>query len=165
MPIQPNTHSDLQTATAPELVRLLVDGFHHPLRGTLPRLVALAREVEAVGKRMAGYPRGIAEHLEQMSQALIDHLEKEEKILFPMVLAGRGTLAMMPIRAMMGEHEDHQESLRLMRGLTFDYRLPEPAPASWRSLYQALRHHEETLAEHIQIENHVLFERALRGEF
>ena len=65
---------------------------------------------------------------------------------------------------MMAEHDDHTENLRRTRDLTHDFALPSDASAAWRELYQDLRRLEDELGQHIELENKVLFPRALEGE-
>ena len=101
------------------------------------------------------------------------HLMKEEQILFPYVLrmeesalAGEpappamfGTV-MNPVRMMMQEHDNAGEALRSLRKATNDYRVPEDACISYRTLYDALQGFEKDLHQHIHLENNVLFPRA-----
>ena len=78
----------------------ILSRFHEPLRRDLPGLVERARQIEAQAVT-ALIPVGLTVHLEQIRLAVESHLAKEEKILFPLILAGRGRNALMPIRVMM----------------------------------------------------------------
>jgi regulator of cell morphogenesis and NO signaling len=91
------------------------------------------------------------------------HMQKEEQILFPMIRAGRGRMALMPVQVMEQEHRDHGENLALMRKLASDFVAPEEACNTWRALYLGLAELESELMAHISLENHVLFPRALRS--
>jgi regulator of cell morphogenesis and NO signaling len=144
-----------------ELIDHIVRRFHEPLREELPRLIGLARKVEAVHADKPSCPRGIAQHLSQMSRSIEGHLDKEERILFPMLATGRGRLAAMPVRVMMVEHLDHAENLAEMRRLAGDFQPPPEACTTWRVLYQALEDLELELMRHIHLENNVLFPRVL----
>jgi regulator of cell morphogenesis and NO signaling len=139
------------------VIEFILTRFHEPLRRDLPGLVERARQVETSAAGLAG----LASHLDQVRLAVESHLAKEEKILFPLILAGRGATALMPIRVMMTEHEDHKQNLRRTRELTHDFSLPADAPPAWRDLYRDLDRLEADLAEHIDLENRVLFTRAL----
>ncbi len=145
----------------PELVDRLVGFYHLRLREELPQLVALAAKVEARHADKASCPRGLRAHLEEMHGAVLDHLAKEERILFPMILRGSGQMAASPIHVMELEHSDHGESLAHTRRLTADLTPPEEACPSWRALYLRLRALEAELMEHIHLENNVLFRRVL----
>lgn len=145
----------------PELVQHILDRYHAPLRQDLPALVALAQKVERRHADKAACPRGLAALLESVHEEVESHLAKEEQILFPMIAAGRGADAGMPIRVMGLEHDDHGRNLRLIRELTGDLVIPAEACRSWTALYEGLLRLEAELMEHIHLENHVLFPRAL----
>ena len=74
-----------------------------------------------------------------MRAELLDHMTKEEQILFPLIRAGGGTAARGPITVMTREHEDHGANLRAVRELTTDLVPPMGACATWRALYLRLR--------------------------
>jgi len=145
----------------PELIDHILRTFHEPLRRTLPVLVAMAEKVERVHAGKASCPRGLHALLADAEAAVADHLAKEEQVLFPMILAGRGPSAAMPVRVMLQEHDDHGANLRRIRALTGDLVLPAEACGTWRALYDGLSELERDLMEHIHLENNVLFPRAL----
>jgi regulator of cell morphogenesis and NO signaling len=145
------------------VVEHIVERYHARLRDDLPRLAEMAAKVERVHAEKASCPVGLAKHLAIMESAVQEHLDKEERILFPMILAGRGAQAQMPIRVMLQEHEDHGESLARTRALTADLVAPPEACATWRALYLGLTELETDLHAHIHLENYVLFPRALRA--
>ena len=140
-----------------ELVDYILARYHAPLRPELQRLYALAHKVEQVHAQKPTCPTGLAAHLADMAQAIESHLSKEEQILFPVIQAGQGHRAYMPVQVMMQEHLDHAANLRRMRELTADLRIPAEACATWRVLYEGLAALELDLMEHIHLENNVLF--------
>lgn len=144
-----------------ELIDHILTRYHARLRRDLPTLIALARKVEEVHAAKANRPVGLAEHLERIAAAVESHLAKEERILFPLIRAGRGATAYMPIKVMMQEHEDHGDNLRRTRALTNDLVAPAEACASWSELYRGLAELEADLWKHIHLENNVLFPLAL----
>jgi regulator of cell morphogenesis and NO signaling len=145
----------------PDLVRHIVDFYHLRLRAELPELISLAAKVETRHAEKASCPRGLRAHLEEVHRAVLEHLAKEEQVLFPMVLAGRGGHAAGPIHVMESEHRDHAENLQKTRRLTADLVAPEEACPTWRALYLRLVQLEGELMEHIHLENNVLFRRVL----
>ena len=147
-----------------ELISYIVNYYHWRLREELPLLVELATRVENVHKDKAVCPRGLADHLRAIHCAVLDHLAKEETILFPIIEAGRGARAAGPIHVMEIEHDDHGENLRKTRQLTSNLTLPPEACPTWAALYLRLREFEEELMEHIHLENNILFRRALCEE-
>ncbi len=145
----------------PELVEHIVRFYHLRLRAELPDLISLAAKVETRHAEKASCPRGLRAHLEEVHQAVLEHLAKEEQILFPMILGGRGRMAAGPIHVMESEHDDHAEGLRKTRQLTADLVAPEEACPTWRALYLRLGQLESELMDHIHLENNVLFRRVL----
>ena len=108
--------------------------------------------------------RGLDAHLEGLTRELLDHLEKEEQGLFPILLSGRVGAPAVTIIALEREHEDVALALQKTRALTTDLVPPEEACTTWRALYLRLDALEEELMEHVHLENNVLFRRALCAE-
>jgi regulator of cell morphogenesis and NO signaling len=144
-----------------ELVSHLVGFYHRRLRDELPQLVAMAVRVEDRHRDKQECPRGLADHLAGMHEAVLEHLAKEERVLFPLILSGRGAQAGAPIHVIEIEHEDHRAHLLEIRRLTKGLVAPASACTTWRALYLRLSDFERELMEHIHLENNVLFTRAL----
>ena len=149
-------------APLPELIEHLLAAFHAKHRADLPPLIEMAEKVERVHSDKPECPRGLAAHLRAMEASLEDHMQKEEQILFPMILAGHGNQAGAPVMVMEEEHRDHARNLERLRALTTDYVAPEVACTTWRALYENLLALEHELMLHISLENNVLFPGALR---
>ena len=145
----------------PELVDHIIARYHVPLREELPRLVEMAEKVERAHAEKSHAPHGLARLLNNAHEAVLEHLEKEEQILFPAIQAGHGQALSMPVHVMEQEHEDHGNNLRRIRALTTDLVAPEDACTTWRSLYLGLAEFERELMDHIHLENNILFPRAL----
>jgi regulator of cell morphogenesis and NO signaling len=152
-----------ETQAPDAIIAFILRRFHEPLRLDLPALAKAARLVETTVSDSPLCPAGLATHLDQILLAVESHLAKEEKILFPLILAGRGGSAFMPIKVMMAEHEDHVANLQRTRALTRDFALPAEATETWRTLYLDLQHLEADLNAHIHLENNVLFTRVMSG--
>ncbi len=146
-----------------EIVDFIVGYYHRRLREELPQLLAMAERVEQRHADKPSRPQGLAAHIAHVHLAVLDHLEKEEQILFPMLKSGRGAMAAGPVQVMELEHDDHAANLRRTRQLAHDLVPPEEACNTWRALYLRLAEFEAELMEHIHLENHVLFQRALCG--
>src|SRR5690606_15759364 len=76
------------TRALPELIDFILTRYHEPLRADLPALINAAKRVERVHAAKASCPRGLAPHLEQLESELLQHLAKEEQVLFPAIRAG-----------------------------------------------------------------------------
>jgi regulator of cell morphogenesis and NO signaling len=144
-----------------DLIRFIVSRYHEELRQELPQLIGLAARVEQRHGGKTSCPRGLHAHLEKMHASVLDHLVKEEQVLFPMIAAGQAARALGPVRVMEEEHDDHGRSLQYVRLLTNNLTPPEDACPSWRALYARLAELESELFDHIHLENNVLFPRAL----
>jgi regulator of cell morphogenesis and NO signaling len=147
----------------PEVIDHILARYHAGHREELPRLHAMAEKVEAVHRDKPDCPRGLAAHLELLSKELEEHMQKEEQVLFPMLRAGRGSLASGPIQVLELEHEDHARNLERSRELAHDFVPPADACGTWRALYLGLDEFEREVMRHVHLENHVLFPRALNG--
>lgn len=145
-----------------ELVAHIVGHYHRRLREELPSLVALAAKVERVHAQRPECPRGVAALLDAMSRELVVHMAKEENVLFPLIASGN-TRVHGPVQVMESEHRDHALTLARLRQLAADFVPPDAACTSWRALYLRLNDFERELMEHVHLENHVLFPRALGG--
>ncbi|MBK7645331.1 MAG: iron-sulfur cluster repair protein YtfE [Planctomycetes bacterium] len=146
-----------------ELVAHVLEHFHAAHRAELPRLLEMARKVEKVHAQKSTCPLGLAEHVERMGEELQTHMQKEEQILFPLILSGRGRMAAVPIQVMEEEHVDHGRNLARLRELTHEFTPPADACGTWRALYLGLRELDQQLMQHIHLENNVLFPGALRS--
>ncbi len=121
-----------------ELIGHILERFHAAHRRELPRLIAMAKRVETVHSKRSDCPLGLRDRLEQMSAELERQMQKEERILFPMICSGQGAQAIMPVHVMEQEHEEAGENLARVRKLTHDFLVPDEACATWRALYLGL---------------------------
>ena len=142
----------------------IVNRYHDSLREELPRLEAMARKVARVhGDKDPERLEGILHVFLELKAELEMHMIKEEQILFPMIRRGQGAGADRPIAVMIQEHQDAGDGLHKLRELTSDYTVPAEACNTWRALWHGLEALETDMHEHIHLENHILFPRALAG--
>lgn len=149
-------------APLPQLIQFIVERYHATLRTEFPQLIALATRVEDRHSDKPTCPRGLRAQLEHMHEAVLDHLMKEERVLFPMIVEGYGRRASGPVRVMEEEHDDHGLNLARVRELTNNLAPPAEACSTWQALYLRLATLESELMDHIHLENNILFPRALR---
>jgi len=145
-----------------DLVTHILVAYHKPLKEELPRLEAMARKVLEVHRDKE--PEMLTELLSVylgLKADLEPHMQKEEQILFPMIQQGQGSLADGPISVMREEHDQVAVALKRLRELTNDYEVPPRACNTWRALWHGLAALEESLHQHIHLENNILFPRAL----
>ena len=174
---QTEASQDWQKPLLADLIAHITTTHHVFVREESPRIQALAAKVVGVHGKNHPELNRVQELFSALAAELSVHLMKEEQILFPYVLrmeesalAGEPVPPAMfgtvvnPIRMMMQEHDGAGDSLRALRTITNDYKLPEDACISYRTLYQALQGFEVDLHQHIHLENNILFPRAVAME-
>ena len=148
---------DVAQQPVPEVIDHILQRYHAVHREQLPELIRMARRVEAVHRDNPDVPTGLADHLEAMEQELLDHMDKEENILFPLLRAGGRGMAHNPIAVMRHEHTSHGEQLERLMALAHDTKPPAGACNTWRALYAGIAQLSDDLINHIHLENNLLF--------
>jgi regulator of cell morphogenesis and NO signaling len=171
------TNEDFTRSTAAELIRHIVEKHHAYVRSELPRLQQMAERVAA--KHGVAHPevREIESELGQLAEELAHHLQKEEMILFPYVIAlerqcnGGAPAAEAcfgsvesPIRVMVNEHEVAGALLADMRSRSLNFTPPAGACPTFVGFYHGLDAFEHDLHQHVHLENNLLFPRAIAME-
>jgi regulator of cell morphogenesis and NO signaling len=151
------------------LAEYIVNTHHAYVRQALPEIRAYSRKVAMVHGEFHPELREICELVEALNDELLQHMDKEENILFPYIkqLASRtsepahfGSVA-NPIAVMEHEHDDAGRILEKIRDLSNNYQLPQEACASYTMVYSMLEEFESDLHTHIHLENNILFPKAL----
>jgi regulator of cell morphogenesis and NO signaling len=136
------------------LTEHIVERFHEAHRRDLPRIVSLADELPEAAPAIA-----LRARLRRMAADLEAHMFKEEMRLFPMIAQGGGALVGHLVDDMVAEHRAHEATVAEVRALLAAL---VPAPGG-ESTVEALRAAVESLfadlAEHVRIEDEVLFAR------
>lgn len=147
-----------ESPQAGALIDHILSRYHAVHREQLPELIRMARRVEAVHRDHPEVPQGLADFLEIMETELIEHMDKEELILFPAIRAG--VLQVQgPIGVMREEHTDHGQLLERLAALTHEHTPPQGACNTWRALFAGTAQLTNDLISHIHLENNVLFPR------
>lgn len=147
--------------TVAELVDHIRTDFHLV---ELELMNALAASMDRLRRPPRPSLTPVREAFDVLAEELKTHMEKEEKVLFPWIRAGRGDLAHAPIRVMLLEHRETVALLDTLHERTRDLAAAGTAgdlPADVASALELLDRH---VREHMHLENDVLFPRALRGE-
>jgi regulator of cell morphogenesis and NO signaling len=147
---------------------------HHAyVRLALPAIAGyLTKLVDVHGSRHPELMR-IASTFGHLGQDLLQHMMKEERILFPYIReldsqrrqtpSPFGTVE-NPIRMMEREHREAGDEMRLIRELTTGYRPPADACSTYRVCFDELAAFERDLHRHVHLENNVLFPKAVELE-
>lgn len=131
--------------------------FHARHREQLPLLIELANKVEAVHAAQSDAPHGLAAALSRFHDDLVEHMHKEEVILFPAMRQGGMPGIEHPIHVMRADHADHIETAEAIRRLAGNLVLPEGACRTWAALYDGLGEFLADFADHVRTENEQLF--------
>lgn len=159
------------------LADYIVNTHHSYVRRVLPELVEYAAKVARVHGAQHPELLRIQALVEAISEELLSHMMKEEKILFPYVktlvhaVEGQGQpgaayfgTIQNPVSVMEAEHEMVGGYLAEINTLSHNYTLPPDACASYALLYKMLAAFEEDLHTHVHLENNILFPKALKME-
>lgn len=155
------------------LIDHIVLTHHAYVRSALPRIASYLTKLTAVHGTRHPELAQIRGEFDTLGEELLQHLRKEEYVLFPYIrelAVQRRTLPSPfgtvenPIRMMEQEHEDVGVQLRKIRRLTADYMIPGDGCATYRVCFEELAAFERDLYRHIHLENNVLFPRAVKLE-
>jgi len=143
----------------PALIHLIVGRFHDGHRRDLTELLRLSQRVESVHADHPDCPHGLNALLAQIWAELAPHQQKEEQVLFPLMMAGGSPLMAGPITCMVQEHDALAVQLDRLGSLANGFSPPDGACGTWRALYGTLAHFVAEAREHMRLENTVLFPR------
>lgn len=168
---------DFTQATATEVIRHIVATHHEYVKAELPRLLPMAEKVAAKHGPVHPVYTQINRQLKELATELMNHLTKEELILFPYVEAldafrnsgGNAPHACFstvasPIQMMETEHEAAGSLLDQMRSATANFTPGEGACPTTVGLLDGLDAFERDLHRHIHLENNLLFPMAIAME-
>lgn len=140
----------LPAADVPALTAHIVERFHETHLRELALLVSLAHELGASGA-------DLAEHLASMTSLLERHMFKEEMRLFPMMEQGGNTLIGLLIDDLVREHRAHEEAVARLEALTAGLSVLPGREDTTGALRTGVAKLVADLAEHVRLEDEVLF--------
>jgi len=159
------------------LAHYVVERHHRYVRETAPTISAWLDKL--VARHGTRHPElaGIQLAFEELSSELLSHMSKEEHLLFPYIAALAaaskagaqlppspfGTI-LNPIRVMEEDHREAGDHMSRIRLWSQSYHPPADACRTYRLCYDALAQFEADLHQHVHLENHVLFPRAVALE-
>jgi regulator of cell morphogenesis and NO signaling len=152
---------DPRAMTTAALVEHVVAKHHVYLRKALPFVTAMAAKVSRVHGEHNPKLRDLYAAVEELSGALIPHLDEEERAIFPVLAApepDRARAATL-LASMTTDHHEVAAILERIRAASEDFKLPEWACNSYRTLFSELRQLEGDVFVHVHLENHVLAPR------
>lgn len=116
----------------------------------------------------------IADLYNEVKAELIQHMQKEENVLFPYIISLANAQKLQqplptahfgsvknPIQMMQMEHENAGNILQEIATLTSNYSPPEWACNTFKAFYAKLDEFEKDLHIHVHLENNILFPKAI----
>jgi len=155
------------------LIAYIVANHHGYIREALPPLLLHTRKVADVHGETHPELVHIAGLFARVADEMVDHMAKEEGVLFPFIAALEeaqvnaaaapaapfGTVA-NPIHMMEAEHQFVGDAMAEIRHLTGNYTPPSSACATYKVAFQELDAFERDLHAHVHLENNLLFPKA-----
>jgi regulator of cell morphogenesis and NO signaling len=115
--------TDPRELSTRDLITVVIARHHRYLHRTLPFLRALAEKVARAHGAKVESLGTVAMRVNDLADTLLDHLEQEERFLFPALLAGEDATA--ELLAMCTEHDAVGAILQNLRAAAADYVTPE----------------------------------------
>ena len=111
----------------------------------------------------------VASLFTQINGDLLQHLKKEEEVLFPAIkqataslTAEEGANIISEITRMQAEHEFAGSAMDQINVLTHNYFIPEDACNTYSVSLKLLEQFEDDLHIHVHLENNILYPKALK---
>lgn len=153
-----------------------IEQTHHAyLRQALPAIHQMSARVAERHGDTKPRLRELFNVFDALSQELLSHMQKEERVLFPIIRqldaqpdgaspADHCGGINNPITQMEHEHDDAGQALAKMSELTDGYAIPADACKTYTTMLQSMAAFEQDMHRHIHKENNVLFPRAAARE-
>ncbi len=159
------------------LSQYIVNNHHSYVRQSIPVIHEHLAKINNVHGYKYAYLQKILQEFYDIAGELIGHMQKEEKVLFPLIkyiedskrfnekpkTEGYGTVK-NPIKKMEAEHAGAGRGLENIRALTNNYYLPADACTTFKVTFSELDHFEKDLHKHVHLENNILFPKAIALE-
>ena len=151
---------------------------HHYLRSNLNAVKELLDKLVIMQQSRFPFLRELREFFIGLINEITPHMEQEEKIIFPYIKQiahahqSKESYAALLVRTLRKPVENliHHEEEKLaqyihrFRKLTKHYTVPINAGAAYRTCMTRLRELDNDLAQHIHLENNILFPKAMLME-
>ena len=148
---------------------------HKYVLKTLPELVFYTQKIAAVHGKHHPELIEVAELFEKINAELLQHLGKEEEILFPAIkeefanshnnqFSDSKNIIFSEIERMSTEHELAGGAMDRINQLTGNYAVPEDGCSTYHVTFKMLSQFEDDLHRHVHLENNILYPKALKKE-
>lgn len=145
------------------LVSWICERRHAVQENRLEEAIAIATRAEAIHRRDDAWPHGFADQLIELLDCIVIHQQREQAVVFPMLLRGVDALPERTVDEMVAAHEALLAKWLELETLTAGFRAPPHACAAWRLLYALCGKLQADCREQVELENRMLLDgRAAR---
>jgi len=146
-----------------DLIRHIESCYHARHRKRFAELVKLAEMIEDLHDGDEGRPEGLTDILRRMTGTLEAYMKRAELTLFPAIRKGGMPGIGQQIAVMRADHDGFGRDIAQIHEITAGFTLPDTACTSWETLYAGVAAFVGDLAEHMRLEDEVLFARFERA--
>jgi len=151
------------------IIDFILQHHHSYVRSAIPQIQELLEKVCSVHGNDTPDLFTIRKDFNDLAEELMDHMPKEENVLFPAMKRLFVTKSStddsdeerlrlrMPVKMMEHEHEEAGKLIKSIRDLTSNYTPPNYACPTFKMTYLMLQQFDTDLLQHIHIENNILF--------
>ena len=169
---------DFSECTIDFLTDYIINIHHHYLRKALPQLQDHINRFADGHRKKFEYLDEVQRIVNHLSQYMTSHLQEEEDVIFPYIrqiahaYSAEEAYASLLVRTLRKPVEDimHHEhntlfkSMQRLRELTSNYKVPENSCISHGVTFNKIREVDNDLAQHMHLENDILFPKAIAME-
>lgn len=160
-----------ETWDPPLLIDFIVQHHHKYVRESIPMIKELLDKICDVHQEDSPFLLAVRDRFGRLAEELLDHMPKEEEILFPAARqlfgSDQGAIPFRleaPIGVMEHEHEEAGRLIKGIRALTDNYTPPGFACPSYKITYIMLNQFDRDLMQHIHLENNILFPKIMEAQ-
>lgn len=151
------------------LADYIVNTHHKYVLKTLPDLIFYTKKIASVHGLHHPELIEVARLFEEINKELLQHLQKEEEVLFPAIksVVQNNTIELQSvisseITRMSKEHEFAGGAMDKINEITGGYKVPEDGCNSYQVAFKMLKQFEDDLHIHVHLENNILYPKALK---
>ncbi len=147
-----------------------IENTHHKfVQKALPELVFFTQKIASVHGKRHPELKEIADLFIIINKELLQHLDKEEKVLFPAIRErlnynsnSLNKKIVTEITRMKDEHDFAGGSMDKINVMTEHYKVPADGCGTYNAAYKLLEQFEDDLHIHVHLENNILYQKALK---
>lgn len=143
---------------AAQLTHDIVKKFHEPHSAQMAGLINDARFIEKKYAEHNSCPHGLHALLVEFLDDLANHMEQEELMLFPALVAAGNVNLFSQLAVAHHSHDRHINMMASLKSITHGFTAPDDASVQWQEFYENLLEFVLQLNMHIAIENQFLLD-------